>query len=110
MGRQTSRTDPQYKSKQKRSPARYGRGTFWSAGKGSAGAQEGIHHVGTLPGQVQVAAAEVAVGGSLLVDGAAEIQVGDDLAGPQVKDPGDDLAELLVADLAGTLGIPASCL
>ena len=36
-------------------------------------ALELLHHVGVLPGQIHVGAAEVAIGGGLLVDGAAEI-------------------------------------
>ena len=48
-------------------------------------ALELLHHVGVLPGQIHVGATEVAIGGSLLVDGAAEIQVLDDLAGRMSK-------------------------
>src|SRR5699024_6465935 len=57
------------------------------------------------PGQVQVTAAEVAVGGGLLVDRPAQVQVGDDLAGAQVEQLPDDLAQALVADLAGALAV-----
>ena len=39
------------------------------------GGLQGVRHVGVLPGEIHIGAAEVAVGGGLPVDGAAEIQV-----------------------------------
>ena len=68
-------------------------------------ALELLHHVGVLPGQIHVGAAEVAIGGSLLVDGAAEIQVLDDLGRAHVEAIVDDGGELLLVQHAGAVGV-----
>ena len=47
---------------------------------------DGLCHIGALPGQIQLGAAEVTVGGGLAVDGAAEIEAADNGGGAQVKD------------------------
>ena len=57
------------------------------------------------PGQIHVGAAEVAIGGSLLVDGAAEIQVLDDLGRAHVEAIVDDGGELLLVQHAGAVGV-----
>ena len=46
---------------------------------------QGLHPVGTLPGQIQIGAAEVAVGGQLAVDGTAQVQIPNDGGGTQIK-------------------------
>jgi hypothetical protein len=58
-----------------------------------------------FPGQGDVVAAEVAVGGSLPVDGPAQVQVADDGAGAQVEVLLDQRGDLLVGDAAGAEGL-----
>src|SRR5205823_14984157 len=54
-------------------------------GGGAGGGAEGVGLVGALPREVVVVAAEMAVGGGLGVDRAAEIEVTDDRGRPQVE-------------------------
>src|SRR5262249_37173832 len=61
--------------------------------------------VGALPGEVVVLAAEVAVGGGLLVDRAVELQRLAEGAGAQVEVLVDELLDLPAADLLGAEGL-----
>src|SRR6201987_2793993 len=63
------------------------------------GLAEEVGLVGLLPGEVRVVAAEVAVGGGLLVDGAVELQVVAKRAGAQVEVLCDQLQDPGPADL-----------
>src|SRR5579859_7428863 len=63
-------------------------------GGGSYGGFQAIGVVGAFPGDVQVRAAEVAVGGSLFEDGAAQVQGFDDAARAKVEGFGDGALDL----------------
>src|SRR5690349_14783141 len=58
-----------------------------------------------FPVEFRLAAAEMAAGGRLAIDGTAEIQVLDDPAGSQREGLADQIANLLVVDLARAKGI-----
>ena len=51
-----------------------------------------LHLIQSLPGQIQVVAAKVAVSGSLLVDGSAQVQHLDDSSRAQVELGADNLS------------------
>jgi hypothetical protein len=55
-----------------------------------------INHVKSLPRQVEIRSAEVAVSCGLLVNGPEKVQVRDDAAGPEVKQPADNVLNSLV--------------
>ena len=64
-----------------------------------------VHHVGVLPGQVNVGAAEVTVSGGLLVDGTAQVQLLNDLGRTHIKALVHDVGQLLLGEHAGAIGI-----
>src|SRR5437764_3690264 len=61
---------------------------------------EGRGLVGSLPGKVLAGAAEVAIRGGGLVDGAAEVEALDDALGGEGEVGADELLELVFFDLA----------
>src|SRR5215831_16256031 len=65
------------------------------------GGLEGLGLVGLLPRELGVLAAEVTVGGRLLVDGAQEVELLDERAGAAVEVGAHDLGEAVLVDLAG---------
>src|SRR5215217_9003342 len=78
-------------------PVTSGLGERGGLDAGCAG--QGLGLVGALPGEVRVLAAEVAVGGGLLVDRAVQVQVVAEGARPQVEVLVDELGDLRAADL-----------
>ena len=64
--------------------------------------------VGRFPGELRLGAAEVAVGGGLLVDGPAQVQALDDALGREREVLADQLGELGFAQLAGAEGLDAA--
>src|SRR5436309_1485675 len=66
---------------------------------------EVLDPVESLPGELRLAAPEVAVRGGLLVDGTAEIQVLDDAGGGQVEVAADHRFQLRGGILARTVGV-----
>src|SRR5215471_14801091 len=66
---------------------------------------EVLDAVETLPGEIGLASAEVPVGGRLLVDRAAEVQVLDDAGGREVEVASDHRLELRRGHLAGAIGL-----
>src|ERR1700758_1543904 len=69
------------------------------------GLAEEVGLVGLLPGEVRVVAAEVAVGGGLLVDGAVELQVVAKRAGAEIEVLADQLEDARPADPLGSEGL-----
>src|SRR6267143_5285019 len=67
----------------------------------AGGAAEGVGPVGPLPGELGLAAAEVAVGGGLLVDRAQEVQVLDDARRLEAEGLADRPRDLLLRDRVG---------
>ena len=63
------------------------------------------HGVRALPGQIQIRAAEMAVGRGGLIDGPAQIQPLDDGGRAQVEAAAHQLGELPVGELAGAIGL-----
>jgi len=63
--------------------------------------------VGGLPGELRLGAAEVAIGGGLLVDGAAQVQALDNLLGREREVLAHQFGKLCLADLARSKGIDA---
>lgn len=59
-----------------------------------------VKGLGGLPGEVGVAATEVTELGSLVVDGAAELELADDVEGAEVEVLLDDLGENIIGELA----------
>src|SRR6266850_2964218 len=59
-----------------------------------------LHAIGALPGEVGLRAAEVPIGGRLLVDGPAQVEVLDDARRREVEVAADQLLELRVRHLA----------
>jgi hypothetical protein len=57
---------------------------------------EGFGLVGASPGELDIVAAEVAVGGGLAVDRFAQAEVTDDRAGAQVKVVGDQSSDVFI--------------
>ena len=57
-------------------------------------------HLGLLPGKVGVAATEVPVLCRLLINGALQVQLLDDVAGAEVKVLHHDLRDVLVSETA----------
>src|SRR5437762_2643376 len=68
-------------------------------------AAQGVRLVGALPGELLLAAPEVAVGGRLLVDGAPEVQVLDDALGGEGEDLAHGLHQPGLLDLARAEGV-----
>src|SRR5437773_613726 len=66
---------------------------------------EVLDPVESLPGELGLAAPEVAVGGGLLVDGTAEIQILDDAGGGQVEVAADHRFQLRGGNLARPVGV-----
>src|SRR5512134_2188288 len=62
-------------------------------------------HVGLFPTELGLAPAEVAAGSRLAIDGAAEVEVLDDAAGAERESLANQLANLLVFNLAGAESI-----
>src|SRR5947209_5978682 len=75
-------------------------------GSGEAGGySQGGGFVGVLPGETFFVAAEVAVGGGLPVDRAAQVQRLDQGGGPQVEMVADQGGQFGPADLLGAEGL-----
>lgn len=66
---------------------------------------QSISLIRPFPAKLDVVAAEVAIGSGLLVDGFAQVKIPDDGTRAQVKGLGDQLADLLIRDLAGAEGL-----
>ena len=60
---------------------------------GSCSGKDALHSVGLLPRQVEVRAAEVAIGCDLLVDRTPKVQTADDRRRAQVKALADQLTQ-----------------
>src|SRR5688572_11234727 len=58
-----------------------------------------------FPGELALAAAEVAAGSGLLVDRPPQVEILDDAAGGQREGLADELADPLILDAAGAEGI-----
>src|SRR2546423_13033284 len=67
-------------------------------GAQAGGRAQGVGAVGALPGEVGVVAAEVAVRGGLLVDGAVQGELLAERAGAEVEVLGDELGDAAAAD------------
>ena len=65
----------------------------------------GRRPVGAFPGELGLAAAEVAAGGRLAIDRPPQVEVLDDAAGREREQLADQLADPLVVDAAGPLRI-----
>src|SRR5215217_2921360 len=70
-------------------------------GAETGGGAQRVRLVGLLPREVVVVAAEMAVGGRLLVDRAVQLEVLAERARPQVEVLVDELGDLRAADLLG---------
>src|SRR5712691_8033023 len=64
-----------------------------------------VRLVRALPGELLLVAAEVAVGGGLLVDGPAEVEVFDDALGGEGEDLAHGVEELALLHLARAEGV-----
>src|SRR5439155_7468076 len=84
-------------------PARHGPGNAGASDPGVVA--EVLDPVESLPGELGLAAPEVAVRGGLLVDGTAEIQILDDAGGGQVEVATDHRFQLRGGNLARTVGV-----
>src|SRR5688500_20356039 len=55
--------------------------------------------IGAFPWELDIVAAEVTIGGGLLIDRLAQAQVTDDRAGAQIKEFADERRDILICDL-----------
>lgn len=72
---------------------------------GSCSGKDALHSVGLLPRQVEVRAAEVAIGCDLLVDRTPKVQTADDRRRAQVKALADQLTQAGVGQAARSEGV-----
>src|SRR5258708_16003330 len=71
----------------------------------ASGSAEVIGPIGIFPSELRLVAAEVAVRRSLEINRAQQVEHLDDALGPQVEVLADQRRDVLVVDLAGTLGV-----
>ncbi|CAN0538354.1 unnamed protein product, partial [Ectocarpus sp. 12 AP-2014] len=76
----------------------------WNADKNNKSKSLEGKVLGSFPGELRVAAPEVAVGSRLAEDGLSQLKVAQQAAGPQVEVVVDDLHELLVGLAGAGLG------